>query len=123
MYKIPPWSVNVTIYVKWSSIYPVSIKNISSVEWTPIYQERVRRNSSVDKLYFSQPNTPSWLFTSIAIYSNIMLQLSDIVNGIEKDEQIALLYVNHDVDVIRQMASAIVKYGPKGVNIRYDIEA
>lgn len=82
--------------------------------WITIYQEKVRRGNSLI------PCT-SWTFTMLAVYSNILLQLSDIVNGIEKNEQLALLYVNHEVDVIRQMAMAIVKYGPRGVNITYNV--
>lgn len=82
--------------------------------WLTIYQEKVRPGNSLI------PCT-SWTFTMLAVYSDILLQLSDIVNGIERNEQLALLYVNHEVDVIRQMAMAIVKYGPRGVNITYKL--
>jgi hypothetical protein len=90
--------------------------------WITIYQEKVKRNEwehLVDINHLKTWARGAWLFDKLSNYSDILLQLSDIVNGIERNEQLALLYVNHDVDVIRQIAGAILKYGPKGVNITY----
>ncbi len=109
-------SVYVTIDVLYKNYYMLAV-NGNTDAWITIYQEKVLRPRTLKAASARFP----WLFSKLAAYSDILLQLSDIVNGIEKNEQLALLYVNHEVDVIRQMAMAIVKYGPRGVNITYKV--
>jgi hypothetical protein len=116
-------SVYVNIDIFYKNFYKEHGRGLSDA-WLTIYQEKVRVNDwerLVDIHHLKEWARGQWLFEKLTVYSDVLLLLSDIVNGIERNEQLALLYVNHEVDVIRQMAMAIVKYGPKGVNITYKL--